>query len=448
MADHNQGTLLHCAARLDARRLDVVCLLGEDFNASVSVVNRFARSLIYEAIRDAECVSYLLDKGVDPNQFKHGTWARLMYASMKNCVDSAKFLLHRGAQTTIKNTDGLTAAAAAAADASVSNSLLTSNSNFIFTIFTQPVRRNTANSAGSMARPDQKNARSELETELKETSRDQLVDAVDESYGADPRLKTHGPPKLMDALLNLGKQAMTPQSQAAKDARTYYSSKKYKRKRWDADKAKRGELDRVLEGIVNMVDESMGHKLSDGKKVIVAIGMGDFSSTQSRHGMFIRYLIQLRPLGYAIVGVNEYFTSKKCPCCQEFVEMPTMKRLYCRGCNKWYHRDVMAADNMVNIVRGYLEHDERPTYLKPPSKDKNTPMKRKADEGGAVDMEGITEQAVLAAQMGAVATSEMVVANMGRASYIGSQSMLGVCDPGAACVVIIVDAVACELESI
>ncbi|TPX44852.1 hypothetical protein SeLEV6574_g04251 [Synchytrium endobioticum] len=165
-------------------------------------------------------------------------------------------------------------------------------------------------------------------------------------------------------------------------AHTYYSSTKYKRKRWDADNAKRGELDRVLEGIVNMVDESMGHKLSDGKKVIVAIGMGDFSSTQSRHGMFIRYLIQLRPLGYAIVGVNEYFTSKKCPCCQEFVEMPTMKRLYCRGCNKWYHRDVMAADNMVSIVRGYLEHDERPTYLKPPSKDKNTPMKRKADEGG------------------------------------------------------------------
>ncbi|TPX48448.1 hypothetical protein SeLEV6574_g02016 [Synchytrium endobioticum] len=91
---------------------------------------------------------------------------------------------------------------------------------------------------------------------------------------------------------------------------------KHKRKRWDADKAKRGELDRVLEGIVNMVDESMGHKLSDDKKVIVS------------------------------------------------------------------HRYVMAVDNMVNIVRGYLEHDERPAYLKPPSKDKNTPMKRKADEGG------------------------------------------------------------------
>ncbi|TPX52033.1 hypothetical protein SeMB42_g01678 [Synchytrium endobioticum] len=168
-------------------------------------------------------------------------------------------------------------------------------------------------------------------------------------------------------------------------ARAYYSTKRYKRKRWDADKAERGELDRVLEGIVNMVDESMGHKLSGGKKVIVAIGMGDFSSTKSRHVMFIRYLIRkLRPLGYTIVAVNEYYTSKKCPCCEEFVEMPAMRRLYCRGCNKWYHRDVMAADNMVNIVRGYLEHDERPTYLKPPSKDKNTPMKRKADEGGGV----------------------------------------------------------------
>ncbi|TPX48920.1 hypothetical protein SeLEV6574_g01757 [Synchytrium endobioticum] len=102
-------------------------------------------------------------------------------------------------------------------------------------------------------------------------------------------------------------------------AREYYSTNKYKRKRWDADKAKRGELDRVSEGIVNMVDESMGHKLSGDKQVIVAIGMGDFSSTKSRHVMFIR---------------------------------------------------------------GYLQHDERPTYLKPPSKDKNNPMKRKADEGG------------------------------------------------------------------
>ncbi|TPX42781.1 hypothetical protein SeMB42_g04997 [Synchytrium endobioticum] len=129
--------------------------------------------------------------------------------------------------------------------------------------------------------------------------------------------------------------------------------------------------------------ESMGRKLPDGKKVIVAIGMCDFSSTQSRHVMFIRYLIRkLRPLGYTIVGVNEYYTSKKCPCCTEFVEMPAMRRLYCRGCNKWYHRDVMAADNMVNIVRGYLEHDERPAYLKPPPKDKNTASKRKVDEGG------------------------------------------------------------------
>ncbi|TPX39094.1 hypothetical protein SeMB42_g06474 [Synchytrium endobioticum] len=34
------------------------------------------------------------------------------------------------------------------------------------------------------------------------------------------------------------------------------------------------------------------------------------------------------------------------------------------------------------VLPGYLKHDERPNYLKPPSKDKNTPMKRKADKGG------------------------------------------------------------------
>ncbi|TPX45840.1 hypothetical protein SeLEV6574_g03601, partial [Synchytrium endobioticum] len=41
-----------------------------------------------------------------------------------------------------------------------------------------------------------------------------------------------------------------------------------------------------------------------------------------------------------------------------------------------------ASSGLLDIPLGYLEHDERPTYLKPPSKDKNTPMKRKADEGG------------------------------------------------------------------
>ncbi|TPX49093.1 hypothetical protein SeLEV6574_g01680 [Synchytrium endobioticum] len=72
-----------------------------------------------------------------------------------------------------------------------------------------------------------------------------------------------------------------------------------------------------------MVGESTRHKLSGDKKVIVAIGMGDFSAAKSCH---------------------------------------------------------------VTFIRGYLEHDERPTYLKPPSKDKNTPMKRKADEGGATHL--------------------------------------------------------------
>ncbi|TPX34099.1 hypothetical protein SeMB42_g06966 [Synchytrium endobioticum] len=34
---------------------------------------------------------------------------------------------------------------------------------------------------------------------------------------------------------------------------------------------------------------------------------------------------------------------------------------------------------MINIVRGCLEQDERPAYLKSSSKSRNTPMKRRAD---------------------------------------------------------------------
>ena len=116
--------------------------------------------------------------------------------------------------------------------------------------------------------------------------------------------------------------------------------------------------------------------------------MGDFESSKSRHVMFVRYLIRkLRPLGYTIVGVNEYFTSKKCPFCEEFVEMHAMRRLYCRRCNTWFHKDVLAADNMVNIVRGFLQTDDRPAYLKP-SSSKSTPMKRQADEGGGSSSTG------------------------------------------------------------
>ncbi|TPX53478.1 hypothetical protein SeMB42_g00734 [Synchytrium endobioticum] len=51
--------------------------------------------------------------------------------------------------------------------------------------------------------------------------------------------------------------------------------------------------------------------------------------------------------------------------------------------NPSFQKSVREVDGVgLKPTKGHLEHDERPAYLKPPSKDKNTPMKRKADEGG------------------------------------------------------------------
>ncbi|KAG0241900.1 hypothetical protein BGX31_000757, partial [Mortierella sp. GBA43] len=81
-----------------------------------------------------------------------------------------------------------------------------------------------------------------------------------------------------------------------------------------------------------------------------------------------------RALGYLVIGVNEFYTSKKCPTCQQFVaQTESIRRLYCSHCKKYMHRDVMAANNIVNILRGHVEHQQRPLYLHPVDKDGHYP---------------------------------------------------------------------------
>ncbi|TPX33093.1 hypothetical protein SmJEL517_g03940 [Synchytrium microbalum] len=113
--DPNGDSLLHYGARQGD--LAMIKLLVEEFKSQVSTENKFARSPIYEAMQSHECVSFLLDHGVDPNQFKHGTWTPLMYASLKNCNKSAKLLLSHGANPDIQNKDDLSALHLACRDA-------------------------------------------------------------------------------------------------------------------------------------------------------------------------------------------------------------------------------------------------------------------------------------------------------------------------------------------
>ncbi|KAF9402069.1 hypothetical protein BGX21_011368 [Mortierella sp. AD011] len=129
-----------------------------------------------------------------------------------------------------------------------------------------------------------------------------------------------------------------------------------------------------------MVGGSIGAKKKDEDKVVIDIGLGDFKSKSrlsSLHGTFMAYFVtKARSLGYLVLGVNEFYTSKKCPKCQKFIGRPrNIRRSYCGDCEKYIHRDVMAAHNMVNILRAYVERQERPDYLQPVDEDGKYPWK-------------------------------------------------------------------------
>ncbi|KAF9982287.1 hypothetical protein BGZ65_003029, partial [Modicella reniformis] len=89
----------------------------------------------------------------------------------------------------------------------------------------------------------------------------------------------------------------------------------------------------------------------------------------------------VRALNYIVVGVNEYYTSKKCPVCQNFVGQVEIRRLYYSQpqCKTYIHRDIMAAHNMCNAIRGHLLHQTRPLYLQPVDKDGNYPWMKDTD---------------------------------------------------------------------
>lgn len=89
-----------------------------------------------------------------------------------------------------------------------------------------------------------------------------------------------------------------------------------------------------------------------------------------------------------MVGINEYYTSQKCPCCHNFVARVgrSFRRLYCKTCRKKFHRDTMAAHNMCNIVQERLLHQRRPLYLQPRRQDGTYPwLDPKGSSGVAPD---------------------------------------------------------------
>ncbi|KAF9903119.1 hypothetical protein EC991_004145 [Linnemannia zychae] len=113
---------------------------------------------------------------------------------------------------------------------------------------------------------------------------------------------------------------------------------------------------------------------------VIGISLGQFKSSSgltTLHGSFQAFFIQLaRSLGYVVVGVNEFFTSKKCLTCEQFVYQVNIRRLFWKSCKSFIHRDILAAHNMCNIVKSHLLIQERPDYLQPIDEDGNMPWKK------------------------------------------------------------------------
>ncbi|KAG9071218.1 hypothetical protein KI688_008763 [Linnemannia hyalina] len=119
---------------------------------------------------------------------------------------------------------------------------------------------------------------------------------------------------------------------------------------WDAKRARDQEFKLVGKRHLELVGGTPGAKRDGKNKVIIGVGLGEFSSSSrlsSLHTAFLKYFVQLaRSLDYIIVGVNEYSTSKRCLVCLEFVA-----------------KDVMAAHNMCNIIQGHLLDDKNGVYI-------------------------------------------------------------------------------------
>ncbi|KAF9565978.1 hypothetical protein EC968_003977 [Mortierella alpina] len=128
----------------------------------------------------------------------------------------------------------------------------------------------------------------------------------------------------------------------------YRDNQVFKKHQWDHSKAKEGEYAIITDRLLKMVGGAIGEKAKPGNPFIIAVGLGDFSSSSgltSLHSSFKNFFVQkVRSLGArAVTG-----SSAKLP-------------------------DVMAAQNMANAVRTYLIHQQRPLYLQPVNADGTYP---------------------------------------------------------------------------
>ncbi|CAO3565409.1 unnamed protein product [Mortierella alpina] len=151
-------------------------------------------------------------------------------------------------------------------------------------------------------------------------------------------------------------------------------------RQYDARRAHEGEFSKITDQLLRMVGGSIGRRQDTDAKIVIGVKLGKFgpgSGLTSMDQAFASYFVRTcRALEYLVVGLNEYYTSKKCPHCRNFVAQVTLRQLYCPHCKAYFHRDVMAGHNLCNVIDGYLLQGHRPGYLQPINADGTFPWMR------------------------------------------------------------------------
>ncbi|OAQ26935.1 hypothetical protein K457DRAFT_21758, partial [Linnemannia elongata AG-77] len=162
------------------------------------------------------------------------------------------------------------------------------------------------------------------------------------------------------------------------DLDTFYNNTNFWKHKWDSNICRKEEYYKVAEGLLNMIGGSVGRPRLPHQNVVIAIGLAKFTAVHgppALNGTFQAFFINLaRSLGYLVVGINEYYSSKRCPHCHAFVcATSDWRTLYCTTCKRFLQRDVMASENMNNAIKGHLIHQQRPHYLQPRRQDGSYP---------------------------------------------------------------------------
>ncbi|KAI7819638.1 hypothetical protein BC939DRAFT_459833 [Gamsiella multidivaricata] len=134
----------------------------------------------------------------------------------------------------------------------------------------------------------------------------------------------------------------------------YNQSFRHRRNTWDLKKARDAEDRIAIEAII--------------KLVLWVVGLGKFGTSSgltSLHGTFSAKLISaFRTRGHAVCPFNgPVGPSRKYD--HGFVGRVNMRSMYCLACQMPFHRDSMAAQNMVRAAQYRLFKGIRPAELQP-----------------------------------------------------------------------------------